>query len=52
MGKQQPGVRDGTGSFSREVGVRKQLGEECPFEEEEKPDSKDALTEIDEKLRK
>ncbi len=30
MGKKQAGVRDGTGSYSRKVGVRKQSGEKCP----------------------
>ena len=51
MGRNQPGTRDGTGSFSREVGLREQMGEECPFDDEKDNDQEDMLEEIDKKLR-
>jgi len=35
MGKTQAGVWDGSGSFSREVGIRKQRGEHCPFDDDD-----------------
>jgi len=41
MGKDRPGVRDGTGAFKGSwqaerfnEGKRKQTGEECPYEED------------------